>query len=78
MQQAEYFVDTLSAYKSDFALFPDFFYTLLMTEYNQLTEAAAMRKLSEHTGAIINEFTKLARAYKKEKRLLNHFISILL
>jgi GNAT superfamily N-acetyltransferase len=39
MQQAEYFVDTLSAYKSDFALFPEFFNAPLMAEYNKLSEA---------------------------------------
>lgn len=34
MQQAEYFVDTLSGYKSDFALFPEFFNAPLMAEFN--------------------------------------------
>ena len=32
MQQAEFFVDTLSAYHSDFALFPEFFNAPLMAE----------------------------------------------
>lgn len=34
-----------------------------MAENNQLTEAEAIRKLSEHTSTIIKEFTKLAIAY---------------
>ncbi len=63
MQQAEYFVDTLSEYKSDFALFPEFFNAPLMAEYNQLSEAEAMRKLAEYTSSIVKEFTKLAIAY---------------
>jgi predicted amidohydrolase/GNAT superfamily N-acetyltransferase len=63
MQQVEYFVDTLSAYKSDFALFPEFFNAPLMAEYNQLSEASAIRKLSEYTAPIIQEFSKLSIEY---------------
>jgi len=63
MQQAEYFVDTLSAYKSDFALFPEFFNAPLMAEYNKLSEADAIRKLAEYTKPIIQEFSKLSIAY---------------
>lgn len=63
MQQAEYFVDTLSAYKSDFALFPEFFNAPLMVEYNMLSEADAIRKLAEYTAPIIQEFSKLSISY---------------
>jgi predicted amidohydrolase/GNAT superfamily N-acetyltransferase len=63
MQQVEYFVDTLSAYHSDFALFPEFFNAPLMAEYNKLGEAEAIRKLAEHTAPIIQEFSKLSIAY---------------
>ena len=63
MQQAEYFVDTLSAYKSDFALFPEFFNAPLMAEYNHLSEADAIRKLAEYTAPIIQEFSKLSISY---------------
>jgi len=63
MQQAEYFVDTLSAYKSDFALFPEFFNAPLMAEYNQMSEAEAIRKLAEYTSPIIQEFSKLSISY---------------
>src|ERR1035437_10183502 len=48
MQQAEFFVDTLSAYHSDFALFPEFFNAPLMADYNKL---------------IVEEFSKLSIAY---------------
>lgn len=63
MQQAEYFVDTLSAYKSDFALFPEFFNAPLMAEYNKMSEAEAIRKLAEYTSPIIQEFSKLSISY---------------
>ncbi len=63
MQQAEYFVDTLSNYKSDFALFPEFFNAPLMAEYNKMSEAEAIRKLAEYTASIIQEFSKLSIAY---------------
>ncbi len=63
MQQAEYFVDTLSAYNSDFALFPEFFNAPLMAEYNHLSEAEAIRKLANYTASITQEFSKLSIAY---------------
>lgn len=63
MQQAEYFIDTLSNYKSDFALFPEFFNAPLMAAYNHLSEAEAIRKLAEHTQSIVSDFAKLAIAY---------------
>ncbi len=63
MQQAEYFVDTLSTYKSDFALFPEFFNAPLMAKYNDLSEAEAIRKLAEYTAPLVQEFAKLAISY---------------
>lgn len=63
MQQAEYFVDTLSAYKSDFALFPEFFNAPLMAEFNHLSEADAIRELAKHTNRIVEEFSKLSISY---------------
>ncbi len=44
MQQAEYFIDALSSYKSDFALFPEYFNAPLMAKYNHLGEADAIKK----------------------------------
>jgi GNAT superfamily N-acetyltransferase len=43
MQQAEFFVDAVSGYRSDFALFPEFFNAPLMAENNHLQESAAAR-----------------------------------
>jgi GNAT superfamily N-acetyltransferase len=63
MQQVEYFIDALSGYKSDFALFPEFFNAPLMAEYNHLGEAEAIRKLAGFTHSIVKEFSKLAISY---------------
>jgi predicted amidohydrolase/GNAT superfamily N-acetyltransferase len=63
MQQAEYFVDAVSGYRSDFALFPEFFNAPLMAEYNHLTEPEAIRKLAEYTEEITKRFAELAISY---------------
>lgn len=63
MQQAEYFVDTLSAYKSDFALFPEFFNAPLMAEFNHLSEADAIRELAKYTDRVVEAFSKLSISY---------------
>lgn len=63
MQQVEFFVDSLSAYKSDFALFPEFFNAPLMSAYNHLSESDAIRKLAESTQELVQEFSKLAVSY---------------
>ena len=63
MQQAEYFVDAVSAYRSDFALFPEFFNAPLMAENNHLTESEAIRELAKHTPEIVQKFTEFAISY---------------
>lgn len=63
MQNVEFFVDALSDYKSDFALFPEFFNAPLMAEYNHLNPAEAIRKLAEYTPALVKEFSKLSISY---------------
>lgn len=63
MQQVEYFVDAVSAYRSDFALFPEFFNAPLMSKYNHLSEAEAIRKLAEYTDEVVKRFAELAIAY---------------
>ncbi len=63
MQQAEYFIDAVSGYRSDFALFPEFFNAPLMAENNHLSEAEAIRELSKHTAEIVDKFSELAIAY---------------
>lgn len=63
MQQAEFFVDAVSGYRADFALFPEFFNAPLMAENNNLSEPEAIRKLAEHTNAIKDRFAELAISY---------------
>ncbi len=63
LQQAEYFVDAVSGYRSDFALFPEFFNAPLMAENNHLSESEAIRELAKHTAEIVRQFSKLAISY---------------
>lgn len=63
MQQAEYFVDAVSGYRSDFALFPEFFNAPLMAENNHLSEPQAIRELAKHTSKIVQRFSELAISY---------------
>lgn len=63
LNQAEYFIDAVSGYRSDFALFPEFFNAPLMAGHNSLTESEAIRKLAAHTSKIVERFSKLAISY---------------
>lgn len=63
MQQAEYFIDTVSGYRSDFALFPEFFNAPLMAKDNHLSEPEAIRELAKHTEEIVNRFSGFAISY---------------
>jgi predicted amidohydrolase/GNAT superfamily N-acetyltransferase len=61
--QAEYFVDAVSSYKSDFALFPEFFNGPLLAQFNDMREADAMRALAQFTPEIRDRFHKMAIRY---------------
>jgi len=63
MQQAEFFIDAVSGYRSDFALFPEFFNAPLMADNNHLTEPEAIRELAKHTTTIVQKFSELAISY---------------
>lgn len=63
MQQAEYFVDAVSAYRSDFALFPEFFNAPLMAEFNHLSEAESIRALAQYSEEIAKRFAQLSVSY---------------
>ena len=63
MQQAEYFIDAVSDYRADFALFPEFFNAPLMAENNHLPGSEAIRELAKHTPDIILKFSELAISY---------------
>jgi predicted amidohydrolase/GNAT superfamily N-acetyltransferase len=59
----EFFVDAVSGYKSDFALFPELFNGPLLAQFNHLNEADAMRSLSQFTHEIKDRFVQLAIKY---------------
>lgn len=63
LQQAEYFIDAVSGYRADFALFPEFFNAPLMAEDNHLSEPEAIRNLAKHTAPIVSKFSSLAISY---------------
>jgi predicted amidohydrolase len=63
MQQAAYFVDAVSAYRSDFALFPEFFNAPLMADNNHLPESEAIRELAKYTPEIVQKFSEMAISY---------------
>ena len=63
MQQAEFFIDSVSAYRSDFALFPEFFNAPLMADHNHMSESQAIRELAKHTPTIVKKFSEFAISY---------------
>jgi len=63
LQQAEFFVDAVSGYRSDFALFPEFFSAPLMAENNHLSEPEAIRELAKHTEGIMQRLSEMAISY---------------
>lgn len=60
---AEYFIDAVASYKSDFALLPELFNGPLMAKYNHLNSAEAMKKIAEYTPEIRDRFRGLAIRY---------------
>ncbi|MBT8324287.1 MAG: bifunctional GNAT family N-acetyltransferase/carbon-nitrogen hydrolase family protein [Winogradskyella sp.] len=63
MQQVEYFVDSVAAYRSDFAVFPEFFNAPLMAKYNHMHEPDAIRELAKYTSIIIEKLQQLSISY---------------
>ncbi len=61
--QLEYFIDSVSAYKSDFAVLPELFNGPLLAGFNHLSEADAMRELAKFTPEIRDRFRELAIRY---------------
>lgn len=62
-EQAEYFLDAVSDYQSDFALFPELFNAPLMAPYNELSTADSIRKLASFTTVLKEKFSALAISY---------------
>lgn len=63
LQQVEFFIESLSGYRSDFALFPEFFNAPLLAEFNNLSEPDAIRELAKYTESIIEKMSQLAISY---------------
>lgn len=63
VNQAEYFIDTVSDYQSDFILFPEFFNAPLLAEFNEETPAKALRRLASMTQPLLARMRELAVHY---------------
>jgi len=63
VEQIEFFVDVVSDYQSDFVMFPEFFNAPLMTAYNHLGSADAMREIANFTIPLRDKFMELAVSY---------------
>ena len=64
LKQVEYFIDALSSYKSDFALFPEFFNAPLMgLSPDQRNQTEAIRFVAGFTELFKNEMSKMAVSY---------------
>ncbi|MGD7652059.1 MAG: GNAT family N-acetyltransferase, partial [Verrucomicrobiales bacterium] len=63
LDQAEYFIDTVSDYGSDFILFPEFFNAALMVNFNDLSQADSIRQLAGFTDAIVAKMREFAVSY---------------
>ena len=63
LRQVEYFVDALSDYKSDFAVFPEFFNASLMGLTDQTDQTKAIRFLAAFTEKFRDEMSQMAVSY---------------
>ncbi len=63
MQQAEFFIDAVSGYRADFALFPEFFNAPLMAKDNHLSTSDAIRELAKHTSTLVQRFSEFSISY---------------
>lgn len=63
MQQAEFFVDTVSDYQSDIVLFPELFNAPLIHTYEGDSSSDAMRKLAEYSEKMRVAMVEMALAY---------------
>jgi predicted amidohydrolase/GNAT superfamily N-acetyltransferase len=62
-EQAEFFIDAVSGYGADFALFPELFVAPLMADFNHLSEADAIREIARYAEPIRKRFQEMAISY---------------
>ena len=62
-EQIEFFLDAISGYQSDFGLFPELFNAPLMSQFNHMPTADAIRELAKFTEPIRDKFKELAISY---------------
>ncbi len=62
-EHLDYFLQVVSGYHSDFAVFPELFNAPLMSMYNDRSEAEAIRALAEHTVPIREFMVQCAMKY---------------
>jgi predicted amidohydrolase/GNAT superfamily N-acetyltransferase len=63
LQQAEYFIDAVSDYESDFILFPELFNAPLMGKFNNKDSRKAIRELAQYTQPIKEAMSRMAISY---------------
>lgn len=62
-EQSEFFIDAVSGYGSDFAVFPELFIAPLMADFNHLSEADAIREIARYCEPIRKRFQEFAISY---------------
>ncbi len=63
VESVEFFIDALSAYQTDFILFPELFNAPLMAEFNHMGEANAIRELANFSEPLRDKFLEFAISY---------------
>ncbi|MDX5348926.1 MAG: GNAT family N-acetyltransferase, partial [Hymenobacteraceae bacterium] len=63
LHQVEFFVDTISSYKADIMLFPEFFNAPLMALSDDTSSSGAIRTLADYTEEIREKMMHLALSY---------------
>lgn len=63
IEQIEFFVDSISGYGADFALFPELFNAPLMEKFNHLGEHEAIREMAAYTDQLVEVFRDFAVSY---------------
>lgn len=63
IEQMEFFIDGVSAYNADFAIFPEFFNAPLMAAYNEQATPEAIRSLAQYTNPLVEKFHEFSVSY---------------